>query len=59
MAENENLLLRLQARTDNVDRHRLSYESQLFEPSLLDHSTQFYLLLAVWLTRLADAEKKG
>ena len=59
VAENENLLLRLQTRIDNVDRARLSYESQLYEPGLLDHATQFYLLLVVWLTRLADPEKKG
>ena len=44
---------------DETDRDRLCYEAQLFEPTLLDTSMQFYLLAAVWLCRLADPEKKG
>ncbi|KAL6062738.1 Ubiquitin conjugation factor E4 [Balamuthia mandrillaris] len=59
IAANEALLEKIRNQIEEINRDRLCMEAQLFEPTFLGRTTDFYLLVCMWLVQLVDPEGKG
>ncbi|KAI8604217.1 ubiquitin elongating factor core-domain-containing protein [Dissophora ornata] len=53
-AENSLLIKRYETRLETMLTFRLSLESQIMDPIILNHSFQFYNLAMAWLLRMVD-----
>jgi len=56
---NEQLLAKINDRIEVISQDRLCYAALVLNPPLLTLAADFYLFLAVWLTKLADIENNG